>query len=96
MQDKFFSGLKVIEFSKDEVTRLWPLGKDKPVVLDPRRALGAATGARSGVPTRVLYGASLAGEHPEAIADWYDVELDEVRAAIQFERLVAPRRRAAA
>ena len=74
----------------DQVTgdaiRWWPLGKARPVVVNPRLSFGAPVTAQSSVPTRVLYAAHAAGEPPEAIADWHRAPLDEVLAAIEFER----------
>jgi uncharacterized protein (DUF433 family) len=68
-----------------DVVRWWPLGKTRPVVVNPRRSFGAPVTADVSVPTRVLYAAHAAGEEPEDIATWYQASLDEVRAAIEFE-----------
>jgi uncharacterized protein (DUF433 family) len=78
-----------------EARRWWPIGRSRPVIIDPSRALGAAVVAKSKVPTRALYGAFIGGERVEEIADWFGVELDEVRAAIEFEESLRPARRAA-
>jgi uncharacterized protein (DUF433 family)/DNA-binding transcriptional MerR regulator len=78
-----------------DASRWWPLGKEKPVVLDPRRALGAAIVLPSSVPTRAIYGAHLAGEPNERIASWFRISPGEVDAAIEFEGQIAGHARAA-
>ncbi len=81
--------LKTLDYdASGNAIRWWPRGKGTPVVLDPNRAFGAAIVERSCVPTRALFDAHLAGETPESIAKWFRVELDEVRAAIAFEKLL--------
>jgi uncharacterized protein (DUF433 family) len=78
-----------LDFGEDRVSRYWPLGKDRRVVLDPGRAFGQATDPASGVPTRVLAGSHAAGETVDAMAQWYRVEPEAVRDAIQFEQSFA-------
>ena len=47
--------LKELEFADDHyLSRWWPLGKDRAVVVDPVRNFGQPTVAKSGVPTQVL------------------------------------------
>ena len=79
--------LKTLDYGTDgDAVRWWPRGKETPVVLDPKRAFGAAIVERSCVPTRALFDAHTSGETPESIAKWFRVDLDEVRAAIAFEK----------
>ncbi len=85
--------LRNLDFGTDDASRLWPLGKDRPVVIDPRVAFGAPTVARSSVPTRILFGAVQSGESVEAIAEWYSVGVDEVEAARELEEQLVPPRR---
>ena len=75
-----------VEFSDaEEPIRWWPLGPDRRVVVDPARAFGAPIVAREGVQTYLL--AKAAGIEGDAalVADWYHVDLDAVRDAIDFE-----------
>jgi hypothetical protein len=37
-----------------EITRWWPLGKQRSVVLDPQRSFGAPIASGSGIPTATL------------------------------------------
>jgi len=68
-----------------QAQRYYPLGRDCPVVIDPRRSFGEATTPSRGVPTRVILAAKMAGSSPQRIAQWYSVSLPEVEAAINFE-----------
>jgi uncharacterized protein (DUF433 family) len=81
-----------LDFADDRVSRYWPLGKERRVVLDPARAFGQPIDPASGVPTRVLAGSHAAGETTEAVAEWYRVELEAVRDALQFEQSLTPAR----
>ena len=78
-----------------DATRWWPLGKKKPVVLDPARAFGAAIVLPSTVPARSLAGARRAGETYERISNWFGVTKKEISAAVEFENLIAPHASAA-
>jgi uncharacterized protein (DUF433 family) len=80
--------LRELEYALEpqQAVRWWPLGRDKSVIVDPRRNLGEPTVADYGVPTRILFGAHVAGESVDAIADWYEVPIERVRDAIAFEQ----------
>jgi uncharacterized protein (DUF433 family) len=71
--------------------RLWPLGRNRPVVIDPRRQFGQPISRDEGVPTSALASAYRAmGQSPAAVARWYGVSRAVVRAAVDFEeRLLA-------
>ena len=68
-----------------EPARWWPLGKNRYVVIDPRRSFGAPIVAKAGIPTKILNGAVNAEKSIEFVAKWYGVEVDEVLDAVQFE-----------
>jgi hypothetical protein len=77
--------LETIDYDDHGIaSRWWPLGKDRPVVLDPARSFGAAITSRSCVPARVLYNAHLGGNSARSIAHWYEIQEEEVDAAILF------------
>lgn len=65
----------------------WPLERTGRIVLDPRRNFGQPIDADTGVPTRVLYNALVggAGRTAEQVADWYEVPVAAVEAAIAYE-----------
>jgi uncharacterized protein (DUF433 family) len=78
--------LHQIEFDVSGVALRWyPLGMDRPVVLDPRRALGAPIVDSAGVPTDAIAEMHRAGETIPGIAAWYGLEEFEVSAALEFE-----------
>jgi uncharacterized protein (DUF433 family) len=78
-----------IDYEDDQISRYWPLGKERRVVLDPARAFGQPTDPLSAVPTAVLAGAYAAGEPVEAVARWYRVDPEAVRDAIASEEALA-------
>jgi uncharacterized protein (DUF433 family) len=80
---------KKLDYEADMIRAYWPLGKDRPVVLNPARAFGQPIDPRSGVPTRVLYAMHQAGESAEAVADWFEIEPEAVRSAIEYEQELA-------
>jgi uncharacterized protein (DUF433 family) len=81
--------LRELEFDHG-YTRWWPMGKNRSVVLDPTRNLGQPIVTAAGIPTRVLAGTVLAnGGSMERVARWYEVALDEVRDAVEFEAVLA-------
>lgn len=82
--------LRELEFDHG-VTRWWPMGRDKLVVVDPVRNLGQPIVTRSGVPTRVLANSVKANAGSlESVARWFEIALQEVQDAVEFEaRLLA-------
>jgi len=74
-----------MDYVKDFAARFWPLGKASSIVIDPERAFGKPIENRTGVPTFALYGPTLAGEAPKAIADWFGVPVRGVNDAIKYE-----------
>jgi uncharacterized protein (DUF433 family) len=81
-----------------EITRWWPLGKQRSVMLDPQRSFGAPIVGRSGIPTATLARAADVEGSLREVTRWYPVTEREVRDAIAFERRLAgpPARRMAA
>lgn len=82
--------LRELEFSTDDqLVRWWPLGTNRAVVLDPRRQFGQPITACSGVATEILQAAAKVGQTVEEIADWYELDPNSVRDAIEFELALA-------
>ena len=79
---------KELEFSGTDVI-WWPLGKQRQIVVDPRRNFGQPTVARSGVPSGVLARSVKANASPELVARWYEVQPDEIRDAVEYEESLA-------
>lgn len=82
-----YAGLDFNELK--EPARWWPLGKDRSVVIDPRRGFGAPIIARTGIPTKILSNAVSAEQSVEFVAKWYGVDVDEVKDAVHFETKLA-------
>jgi len=82
-----------------EAMRWWPMGKDTPIVVDPKHAFGAPSVASAAVTTATLFASFRTNKSAEMVADWFGVTLDEVRAAVRFEqshvRQARPSRRGA-
>jgi uncharacterized protein (DUF433 family) len=82
------SFLERVEFGQDGngvVVRLRPAGKVSPVVIDPEIRFGSPSVA--GIPTETLDEMVRAGDSVESVATGYDLSLDEVVAALDFERV---------
>jgi len=80
--------LRELEFSGDEIV-WWPLGKNRQIIVDPRRNFGQPTVAKSGVPAQVLARSVRANASEELVARWYEVQQDEIRDALEFEESLA-------
>lgn len=80
--------LKQLEYDPvtDAAIRWWPMGKTQPVVLDPDIAFGEPVVGTRAIPTRILAAPIEHGKTDVAVADWYEVPVREVRAAVSFER----------
>jgi uncharacterized protein (DUF433 family) len=78
--------LRELEFDGG-VLRWWPLGRDHAVVLDPDRSLGQPIVATGGVQTRILSNSVKANDESiEVVARWFEVAVEEVRDAVEFEK----------
>jgi uncharacterized protein (DUF433 family) len=74
--------------SNQEVVRFWPQQKRGRVVLDPARKFGQPIDAETGVPTRAIYDAVMAGKGQDAstVAGWLGIPVSAVHAAVKFEQ----------
>jgi len=77
--------LKRVEY--DPSTRLaQTLELAERVIIDPRRKYGKPIVVGTGMPTVILYECYRAtGNDEHTTADWYNVDPEDVRAAVQFE-----------
>jgi uncharacterized protein (DUF433 family) len=80
--------LKELQFSGNDIV-WWPLGKEKQIVIDPRRNFGQPTVAKSGVPAITLARSVRANSSVDVVARWYEVQREEVRDAVEFEDSLA-------
>ncbi len=74
-----------------QAARWWPLGKQRPIVVDPARSFGQPIEASSGIPTVTLADAAKAEGSISAAAAWYGVRQAAVRASVAFEAKLAAR-----
>lgn len=80
---------KGLHYANKDQPQWWtPLGEDRKVVVHPARAFGAPVILPGGIRTRVLYGSYCAEKSHEAVARWYNVTLDAVRDAVEFEESI--------
>lgn len=75
-----------LEVGDSGVERIWPMGKRRPIVIDPKRQFGQPIVRDEGVPTEVLAGAYQAMRSLKAVASWYCVSVAGARAAVEFEK----------
>lgn len=80
--------LKELEFSGSDII-WWPLGRQRQIVVDPKRNFGQPTTARSGVPSQILARSVKANASRDLVAKWYEVQPEEIRDAIEFEESLA-------
>lgn len=84
--DYLYDALEYSEF--DELIRWWPLGKDRRVIVDPKRSFGRPI-VPEGVQTRILASSFCVREDVKAVADWFEVSESSVSDALEFERSLA-------
>jgi len=74
-----------------EIARYWPMMRKGRVVLDPARKFGQPIDFHTGVPTRALYEATVAGDGQDykTVARWFDVPAQAVSAAVKYEKMLA-------
>lgn len=78
-----------LDLGQRGVERWWPLGKRRPIILDPERQFGQPITKEEGVPTAVLAGSLAAMGTIERVARWYDVDPKAVRASVELEKRLA-------
>ena len=84
------SFIEHVEFSEEgdnSAVRVFPAGKESPVVIDPRRSFGAPS--IRGIRTEALAELIDAGEPPEGVAEDFDLPVELVKAAVAYEWTMA-------
>jgi len=71
--------------AEGQASEWWPLGKNKQVVLNPRRSFGQPIVPREGVPTSILARSYHVERSYPRVASWYDVTERAVRDAVEYE-----------
>ena len=82
--------LRRMDFDADGLAEKWyPIGRERPVVLDPAISFGAPVITGTGVRTDTLRGLNQAGAGTGSLASWYNIQPDHVDAALEFEQALA-------
>ncbi len=76
---------KTVAYEHAYARRWWPIGGDRRVVIDPDYGYGLPVIQGSGVRTEIVYEQVQALESQERIAYSFNITLEEVEHAIQFE-----------
>jgi uncharacterized protein (DUF433 family) len=76
--------LENVSYVDNKAAMYSPLGTSRSVVLDPERSFGAPINRSKGVRTAILHGMAR-NEPVDVVADWYNVSLQGVRDAIEYE-----------
>jgi len=83
--------LKQLEFRDGTILeRWWPLGRDRHIVVDPRKNFGQPTVVTEGIPTQNLARSFKAnGSSLEEVARWYEIRPESVKEAVDYEQTLA-------
>jgi uncharacterized protein (DUF433 family) len=85
--------LKEFEYEHQGIVIRWHVtGVSSPIIIDPRISFGCP--AIKGTPTWIIKGRWNAGESDTDIAEDFGLQKDEVRKALEFERVVSGRGKA--
>lgn len=75
---------KKLEFEGDVVSRLWPMGKESSIVIDPKRKFGHPILDGRNIYPETLHGYYRAGDSIPFIAYIFEITEKEVKDAIDF------------
>ena len=76
-----------LEFDEDGIACVWQ--PDTWVRLEPGMVSGRPCVARTRIPTWIIRDMSEGGDSVEEIADWYDLDEERVRNAVEWEKQLA-------
>jgi uncharacterized protein (DUF433 family) len=76
---------RTIDFDHGSAWRYWPLGRQHPIVVDARRSFGKPITQHGSIPTMALYQMVNGGQSLQSVASWYDVQIETVKAAVEYE-----------
>lgn len=76
---------KNLDFDEELLaSRFWPLGKDKNIIIDPKRQFGHPVVGFTNIYPETLYSLYKSGEPIEFIAFTYEIDIQKVKDAIDF------------
>jgi len=77
--------IEKLDFNGDSLaSKYYPIGKEKPIVIDPRRQFGSPVLINNNIYPQTLYYLYKGGEPKDFIARLYKIKLEEVEAAIEY------------
>ena len=77
--------IEKLDFNEDSLaSKYYPIGKEKPIVIDPRRQFGSPVLINNNIYPQTLYYLYKGGEPKDFIARLYRIKLEEVEAAIEY------------
>ena len=77
--------LDTLDYQDEVARKWWPLGKRTPILVDPNYGFGFPVIGGSGVRTDIILERFQAADEREQIAKDFNVQLEEVDAALRFE-----------
>lgn len=77
--------LEALDHDGSQATRWWPLGRSRPVVVDPAYGFGLPVIRNSGVRTEVIRERLEAGDSIDQIAHDFNLAPEDVESALRFE-----------
>lgn len=80
---------KKVELIDNEITRFFPLGKRKTIVVDPQIQMGAPVVDGTRINTKVIYQLHEAGENHKVIARMFNLSARQIKDAIEFYSFAA-------
>lgn len=78
--------LEEVDYRDAYASRWWPMGRGKPIVIDPDYGFGLPVVDNSGVRTEILLERFAAGDSIEQIADDFNLRAADVEDAIRYEK----------
>lgn len=76
---------KNLEFGNDSIaTKFWPLGKDKSIIVDPKRQFGHPLIEKTNIYPETIFNLYTSGEPIDFIAFTYDLNEKSISDAIEF------------
>jgi uncharacterized protein (DUF433 family) len=80
--------LRDVDYEAELAARWWPVGRDIPILIDPRVNFGRPIVADIGVRTETLYGRWAGGDTIASLAGEFGTTPDVVELALRFENRV--------
>jgi len=80
--------LRHLEYESERPIQWWPLGKDQPILVDPRVGFGQPIVFPSGIRTETIVDRFLADERIEGIAEEFGITREHIEDALRFENRI--------